>query len=74
MFDPKNIGSKENDDHLWAPDIKKFKILGVIGQGSSGFVEKAIYEPKNQLIALKVNFCFFKFFNHSPFYIFQKNL
>lgn len=36
------------------PDLKKYKKLGFLGQGSSGIVEKAIYEPSNTLLALKV--------------------
>lgn len=54
MFDSKNPNSIDQNNHIWIPEIKKFKILGAIGQGSSGFVEKAIYEPLNQIIALKV--------------------
>lgn len=34
----------------------KFKRLGFIGQGSSGLVEKALYIPKNLVVALKVHF------------------
>lgn len=38
-----------------------FKRIEIIGQGSSGIVEKAIYMPKNQVVALKVRikFCLF---------------
>lgn len=46
---------KENEfENLMATKTTDFKRLGLIGQGSSGFVEKAIYIPKNLVVALKV--------------------
>jgi len=36
--------------------IPFLKPLSVIGQGSGGIIQKAIYEPKNLYVALKVEF------------------
>ncbi len=39
--------------HQYSININELRTLSVIGQGSSGTVEKALHEPTNLLIALK---------------------
>lgn len=58
------IKKKSLDTEKKVEDLKEeimasssnFKRMGFIGQGSSGLVEKALYIPKNLIVALKVIF------------------
>ena len=57
---------KETDLNEGISKSSDFKRIGFIGQGSSGIVEKALYVPKNMIVALKVkqkNIVFYKSIN-----------
>jgi len=69
---------KKKEEELKTNDVQEeimstssdFKRIGFIGQGSSGLVEKALYIPKNLIVALKVlSHNFFYISQHSKNYI-----